>query len=122
MIEHTPQPLKVEKPWGAFERFTHNQESTVKILTVNPGGVLSNQYHFRRDELWMILDAGARVDLGTVAIYPEPGETIFIPNQTPHRLSAVGDGPVRVMEISFGDFDEEDIVRIDDVYGRITGV
>jgi mannose-6-phosphate isomerase len=118
MLEYTPQSLKVEKPWGEFEQFTHNQQSTVKILTVQPGGILSSQYHFKRDELWLVLDDGAKVELGDRALFPQRGEKIFIPNHTAHRLSAVGEEPVRVMEISFGKFDEEDIVRLDDVYGR----
>jgi mannose-6-phosphate isomerase len=118
MLEYTPQSLKVKKPWGEFEQFTHNQESTVKILTVQPGGVLSSQYHFKRDELWLVLDNGAKVEIGDRTLFPRQGEKVFIPNHTPHRLSVVGDEPVRVMEVSFGKFDEEDIVRLDDVYGR----
>jgi hypothetical protein len=45
-------------------------------------------------------------------------EKLFIPRQTVHRLSAVGDGPVRILEISFGEFDEEDIIRPEDAYSR----
>jgi mannose-6-phosphate isomerase len=41
----------VEKPWGSYEQYTHNLPSTVKILTVAPGGILSRQYHHHRDEL-----------------------------------------------------------------------
>ena len=119
MIEYMNDWVRVEKPWGEFEQFTHNQHSTVKILTVHPGGILSNQYHFKRDELWIVLDEGARVEVGDQVLLPRRNEKIFIYSQTPHRLSAIGDQPVRVMEISFGEFDEEDIVRIDDVYGRL---
>ena len=49
---------------------------------------------------------------------PETGEKIFIPRGTVHRLSAAGEREVRILEISFGEFDEEDIVRLEDVYGR----
>jgi mannose-6-phosphate isomerase len=118
VLDHTPQPTKVEKPWGEFEQYTHNQESTVKIITAAPGGILSSQYHFKRDELWVVLDEGARVKLGDEMLHPQPQQKIFIPRETIHRLSAVGDMPVRVLEISFGEFDEEDIVRLEDAYGR----
>ncbi|TCJ19950.1 cupin domain-containing protein [Rubrobacter taiwanensis] len=116
-----PASLKVDKPWGRFEQYTHNLPCTVKIITVDPGGILSRQYHHRRDELWVVLDPGARVELGEQVLEPDPGEKVFIPRQTTHRLSAIGSEPVRVLEISFGEFDEDDIVRLEDVYGRAGG-
>jgi mannose-1-phosphate guanylyltransferase/mannose-6-phosphate isomerase len=119
VIDHAPLTVKVEKPWGRFEQYTHNTLSTVKIITVQPGGVLSLQYHYRRDELWVILDTGAQIEVGTEVLRPNKGERIFIPRQTAHRLSAPGDKPVRILEVSFGCFDEEDIVRLEDVYGRV---
>jgi len=91
----------------------------VKIITVVPGGTLSRQFHSHRDELWVILDPGARVELGKEVIDPPTGEKLFIPCKTVHRLSAVGDRAVRILEISFGEFDEEDIVRLEDAYGRV---
>ena len=75
-----------KRPWGGFRRYTHNQLSTVKIITVNPGDILSLQ--------------------------------IFIPHGTLHRMAGVGDNPSRWLEISFGEFDEDDIVRLEDHYGR----
>lgn len=118
MLEDLLRISRHEKPWGGFEQFTHNMRSTVKIITVAPGGVLSRQYHHRRDELWVVLDPGAIVEVGGTALRPEPGEKLFIPRKTVHRLSAGPEGAVRILEVSFGDFDEDDIVRLDDVYGR----
>ena len=111
--------IVVEKPWGRFEQYTHNLPSTVKIITVDPGGILSSQYHHRRDELWVVLDLGASVELGNEVLYPAVGEKLYIPKGTVHRLSCAGDRPVRILEVSFGEFDEEDIVRLEDVYGRV---
>jgi mannose-1-phosphate guanylyltransferase/mannose-6-phosphate isomerase len=118
-VDEIPASLKVDKPWGRFDQYTHNLPSTVKIITVIPGGILSRQYHGNRDELWVVIDPGARVELGEDVMEPEAGEEMFIPRQTVHRLSTIGEEPVRVLEISFGEFDEEDIVRLEDVYGRI---
>ena len=118
MDQHPPS-LKVDKPWGRFEQYTHNLPSTVKIITVAPGGTLSRQYHHRRDELWVVLDAGAHVELDGEVLSPEPEEKFFIPRGTVHRLSSKGDRPVRILEVSFGEFDEDDIVRLEDVYGRV---
>ncbi len=119
MVSHGPPSVKVEKPWGYFEQYTHNLPSTVKIITVSPGGTLSRQYHEKRDELWVVLDPGARVELDEEVLYPEVEEKLFIPRETVHRLSAGNKGPVRILEISFGEFDEDDIVRLEDVYGRV---
>jgi mannose-1-phosphate guanylyltransferase/mannose-6-phosphate isomerase len=110
--------LRREKPWGEFEQYTHNLTSTVKIITVAPGGTLSSQYHHHRDELWVVLDPGAGVEMDGETLSPQPGEKLYIPRGTVHRLSAEGEKPVRILEISFGEFDEGDIVRLDDVYGR----
>ena len=118
-MDQRPPSLKVDKPWGRFEQYTHNLPCTVKIITVAPGGTLSRQYHQRRDELWVILDPGAIVELDGETLKPEPEEKLFIPRETIHRLSTKGDAPVRILEISFGEFDEEDIVRLEDVYGRV---
>jgi mannose-1-phosphate guanylyltransferase/mannose-6-phosphate isomerase len=119
MIELVSSSVKVEKPWGYFEQYTHNLPSTVKIITVVPGGTLSRQYHKKRDELWVVLDPGACVELDGEVLHPEPEEKLFIPRGKIHRLSSsAGEGPVRILEISFGEFDEEDIVRLEDAYGR----
>jgi mannose-6-phosphate isomerase len=118
-LDNRPTSVRVDKPWGSFERYTHNLASTVKIITVAPGGTLSSQYHHKRDELWVVLDPGARVELGGVVVDPDVGEELFIPRGTVHRLSAAGgDEPVRILEVSFGEFEEGDIVRLDDAYGR----
>ena len=118
-MDYRPPSVKVDKPWGRFDQYTHNIPCTVKIITVAPDGVLSRQYHHQRDELWVILDPGARVELGEDVLHPKAGEELFIPRETIHRLSAAGDERVRVLEISFGEFHEDDIIRLEDVYGRV---
>ena len=120
MIDHIPPAIEVEKPWGRFEQYTHNVPSTVKVITVQQNASLSLQYHHRRDELWVVLDAGARIELGDTVLRPRAGDKVFIPRTTSHRLSAGDSGPVRILEVTFGKFDEEDIVRLSDVYGRVT--
>ena len=107
-----------QRPWGAFRRFTHNQVSTVKIITVNPGQVLSLQLHRHRDELWVALDPGLQVTVGGRTWEAEPCEEIYIPRRTRHRAAGAGPRPSRWLEIAFGEFDEEDIVRLEDRYGR----
>ncbi len=117
--DNRPPSVRVDKPWGRFEQYAHNVPCTVKIITVAPGGTLSRQYHHNRDELWVILDPGAKVELGDEVLYPEPEEKLFIPRGTVHRLSCDGEKSARILEVSFGEFDEDDIVRLEDVYGRV---
>ncbi len=105
------------RPWGNFKQYVYNEECTVKIITVDPNQMLSNQAHKKRDELWVIIDDGLRVELDDKIIDPKPGDEIVIPRNTKHRLSSLGKKG-RVLEVSFGYFDENDIERFDDIYGR----
>ena len=90
-MDYKPPSIKVDKPWGRFEQYTHNLPCTVKVITVAPGGVLSRQYHYQRDELWVVLDPGACVELDEKVLHPEQEEKLFIPRETIHRLSAEGE-------------------------------
>jgi mannose-1-phosphate guanylyltransferase/mannose-6-phosphate isomerase len=114
-----PEPsVETERrPWGSFERFTLNEPSTVKLIHVEPGQRLSLQRHRDRDELWVALDPGAVFEVAGRRIEPEVGERVLIRAGDTHRLSSAGPA-VRVMEIAFGHFDEDDIERIEDSYGR----
>jgi len=76
------------------------------------------QYHHLRDELWVALDRGLRVTLGETIWDPELYEEIYIPRGTKHRMAGVGEKSSRWLEISFGEFNEEDIVRLEDSYNR----
>ena len=67
-----------QRPWGRFRRFTLNQFSTVKLITVNPGQVLSLQFHNYRDELWVVLTSGLRITVGEKTWQPKPYEEIFL--------------------------------------------
>ena len=105
------------RPWGVFERFTLNQETTVKIIRVNPASALSLQRHSLRSEHWFLLDGGATAVLGDEEVALKPGDDCFIPAGTVHRLAA-GEAGARLLEIAFGDFSEDDIVRLSDSWGR----
>lgn len=109
--------LIVEKPWGKFEQFTHDEISTVKIITVNTGGSLSLQKHKGRTEFWYVISGHPTVTLGGKTLQANPGDELNIEKEEPHRLEAPLDA-VQVLEIAHGIFDESDITRLQDKYGR----
>lgn len=117
-IEILNEIMDVEKPWGNFERFTCNAPSTVKILEIEPNNRLSLQSHQHRDELWVMLDEGATVEIGDLKSALNRGEKIFVPRGVKHRIYSANN-KVRVLEISFGIFNENDIIRYEDDFGRI---
>ena len=110
----------VSKPWGSFDQYTLNERSTVKILTINPGASTSLQSHRHRKEFWVALDKGIRVQIGREEILLQKGSNILVKKGAKHRLQCEGRLAARIMEISFGEFSENDIVRYEDVYGRVT--
>ena len=107
-----------KRPWGQFERFTKEEQTTVKILTINPGEALSLQYHKLRDEFWKVLQGDPILVIGDKTITAKPDEEFFVPKETNHRITAQGK-TVKVLEIAFGQYDEEDIVRLEDRYNRV---
>ena len=106
------------RPWGKFRSYPHADARSLKIITVNPGEALSLQYHRNRDEFWVVLDSGLEITVGDKIWQTEKNEEIFIPRNAPHRLRCTGTKKARVMEIWIGESDEDDIVRLEDNYGR----
>jgi mannose-1-phosphate guanylyltransferase/mannose-6-phosphate isomerase len=108
--------IKDTRPWGSFKQYACNEKCSVKIITVNPNQMLSSQVHKKRDELMVILDDGLRIELDDQVLSPKPGDEILINRNTKHRVSSKKQA--RILEVSFGFFDENDIERFEDIYGR----
>jgi len=109
--------LTIKKPWGHFEQFTLNEISTVKIHSIDPNSSLSLQYHNDRTEFWYIISGHPVVTIGEQKINAKPGDEFTIGKKELHQIEATDDA-VQFLEIAYGNFDEEDIVRIKDKYGR----
>ena len=105
------------RPWGKFEQFTLNEPCTVKLVYLDGDKRLSLQYHNNRSEFWKVIKGPVRVLLGSDTKILETGESITIPRKAIHRLIGAG-AEALVLEISMGDFDEADIVRLEDDYRR----
>jgi len=108
---------EVQRPWGGFRQYAHNEPCTVTLMTVRPGQRLSLQSHANRAELWIVLDDGAEVQVGEQVLHPRAGDEVWIPCGERHRLGSTGP-IVRVLEVAFGEWRQEDIVRYADDYGR----
>jgi mannose-6-phosphate isomerase len=113
----SPKPYREKRPWGEFVEFTRNTPSTVKIITINAGEAFSLQKHSSRDEFWKVLDGQGKIFLNDKVFELKSGDEFFVEKGTLHRVEA-GSTAVRILEISFGNFDEKDITRVEDRYGR----
>jgi mannose-6-phosphate isomerase len=108
----------VERPWGQFQQFVSNETVTVKIITVEPGHRLSLQTHEHRGEFWQVLDVPIEVTVADRTWEAQPGESVWVPRGAVHRMANKGERSGRLLEVAFGDFDEADIVRLEDDYAR----
>ena len=105
------------RPWGKFEKFHENKPCTVKLIYINANSRLSLQYHKKRSEFWKVIKGTAMVELDGKTIILREGETITIPRQAKHRIGTL-ESECIILEIAYGRFDENDIVRLEDDYQR----
>jgi len=110
--------LHIDKPWGSFEQFTLNEQTTVKILRIKEGEMFSLQRHNNRKEFWHIIKGSGTVVINEKEHTANEGNEFFIEKEDSHRIIG-GTGGIEVLEIAYGTFDENDIVRLEDKYGRI---
>lgn len=109
-----------ERPWGKFENLLDNEYCKVKRLTVYPGKELSLQYHFKRDEHWVVVSGEAKVTLDSDIHVLRPGESVHIKREQHHRLGNTKDKNLIIIETQTGEyFGEDDIIRLDDHFGRV---
>ena len=112
---------RVNRPWGAYESTDHGETFQVKRLTIHPGGRLSLQKHQHRAEHWVVVSGVASITKGVKTFELKANESTYIPPNTLHRLENCQDAPLEIIEVQSGDYlGEDDIIRIDDIYGRKT--
>ncbi len=118
--EHREHREHDERPWGAYTVLDDEQGShKVKRIVVRPGKRLSYQRHARRAEHWVVVEGSALVTLDGAEIRLGAGQAVDIPRGSAHRMENVGDDDVVFVEVQLGDyFGEDDIVRLEDDFGR----
>lgn len=109
----------VHRPWGSYTVLEDAPDCKVKRLVVKPGQVLSLQKHFRRSEHWTVVHGTAKVRVGDDEFLLDRNQSTYIPMNTLHRLENPTAEDIALIEVQCGDyFGEDDIVRLEDVYGR----
>lgn len=114
--EHTT----MYRPWGSYTVLGEGPGYKMKKIVVNQGSQLSLQMHYHRSEHWIVTGGTAKVTVGDEIKMVHENESVFIPMSTKHRLENPGRLPLEIIEVQNGKYlGEDDIVRFDDVYGRI---
>jgi mannose-1-phosphate guanylyltransferase/mannose-6-phosphate isomerase len=129
-IVSTVNSFKIERPWGWFEQFITNKKCSVKIMFINHGECISLQRHTKRSQYYYILDDDFLISEGSLRHgqfntftvdqnLARAGDSFFFPKGKVHRAKYVGKKKYgRYLEISIGKYNEKDIERLEDKYGR----
>ncbi len=124
MIQNASRPIKrSERPWGEYYGWDQGEDWNLKTIYIKPGKRLSLQYHRQRMECWLLVSGDATATLhnakgkaGTVPL--KKGITYCVEKSQVHRLESKRGGVV--VEVAYGNFDENDIVRLEDDHGRLS--
>jgi mannose-1-phosphate guanylyltransferase/mannose-6-phosphate isomerase len=110
---------EVFRPWGSYDSIDVGERFQVKRLMVHPGGVLSLQMHHHRAEHWVVVSGTARITRGDETYLLEENQSTYIPIGVRHRIENPGRIPLHIIEVQSGAYlGEDDIVRLEDRYGR----
>ena len=108
------------RPWGRYVNLFEGKGFLIKELFVKPKGILSLQKHHHRSEHWLVTQGTPKITLNKDSFSKKQNDHIFIPLEAIHRIENPGNKPVKIIEAQVGSIlKESDIVRFQDVYGRI---
>lgn len=118
--KETQDHVTTHRPWGTYTILEEDARYKVKRIFVDPGQTLSLQMHYHRSEHWVVVKGTAKVTIGEKEQLLHENESIYVPKSTVHRLENPGKVPVEIIEVQVGEYvGEDDIMRFEDVYGRI---
>ncbi|MBK0391964.1 mannose-1-phosphate guanylyltransferase/mannose-6-phosphate isomerase [Ramlibacter algicola] len=114
---------KVLRPWGSYDSVDSGPRFQVKRIVVKPGAALSLQKHYHRAEHWIVVKGTAEVTRGKDTYLVSENQSTYIPLGEVHRLHNPGKTPLEMIEVQSGSYlGEDDIVRMDDQYGRVVPI
>ena len=112
--------LTIYRPWGTYTVLEEGSRYKVKRIVVEPMQTLSLQMHYHRSEHWVVVRGTAKVTIGGKEELIHENQSIYVPKSTVHRLQNPGKVPLELIEVQVGEYvGEDDIVRLEDVYGRV---
>ena len=110
---------KENRPWGTYEVLLDDEDCKVKKIVVKPGQNPSYQMHYKRSEKWIIVSGQGKLRLDDTVKEVKPGDTIDVPVEAKHTIINDTDEDLVFIEVQLGEyFGEDDIVRLEDKYGR----
>ena len=121
MLEETKVIQTYERPWGTYTNLEGGDHGPCKVkkIVVYPGAKLSLQKHKHRSEHWTIVKGSGIVQLGEERIPVERNSRIYIEKGEIHRMENTGSELLEFIEVQIGEYlGEDDIERIEDIYGR----
>ncbi len=111
---------KIHRPWGHYVSLIEDKTWQVKRIEIKPNESLSLQMHKYRAEHWIVVNGTAKVEIDSKVTNLSKNQSIYIPLGSKHRLSNPSESILTVIEVQSGDYlGEDDIVRFDDIYGRL---
>tara|TARA_R110000803_G_scaffold182282_1_gene244605 strand:- start:140 stop:487 length:348 start_codon:yes stop_codon:yes gene_type:complete len=110
---------KENRPWGEFENILESKNCKVKKITVKAGQSPSYQYHFKRSEIWVVVKGSGKLKLDGNITRVKYGHVINVEKEQAHQITNDGAEDLVFIEVQLGEyFGEDDIVRLEDNYGR----
>ena len=114
------QHKKIFRPWGNYISLAEGSNWQVKKITVNPNCSLSLQMHKHRTEHWIVVSGTAKVEVDNKINILSENQSVYIPLGSKHRLTNPGKITLTIIEVQSGSYvGEDDIVRLEDMYGRL---
>lgn len=108
-----------DRPWGSYTVLYDGNDCKVKRISVRPGQKISYQYHSKRKEQWVVISGNGFTKINGETTPVEPGSIVEIPLEARHTIGSSGEQPLVFIEVQTGSyFGEDDIIRLEDDYGR----
>ena len=110
---------KEKRPWGSFENLLDEDLCKVKKIIIKPNSAPSYQYHFKREEVWIVVQGEGELKLDDKIKKIDSSSALYIPLKAKHQIRNTGNSDLIFIEVQRGTyFGEDDIVRVEDDYGR----